>query len=651
MSRPRLIALLLAFLTLVVYLPVVHHGFLNYDDDDYVTNNPMVENGLTFAGVKWAFTTGHASNWHPLTWLSLMLDVTLFGLNAGAMHFVNVLFHAANVALLFVLLLRLTGRVGPSVFIAALFGWHPLHVESVAWIAERKDVLSTFFALLSLLAYAKSVQEKSRRQLGFALLFFALGLMAKPMLVTLPFVMLLVDFWPFRRFNTSTFQRLIVEKVPFFVLTVVSCVVTYLAQSRGHAVAALGTVPLVFRLENAVVAVAHYAVKLFWPEPMAVIYPLVRISFVELAPAAALLILVSLAAWHWRKSRPYFLIGWLWFVGTLVPVIGLVQVGAAAMADRYTYIPSIGFFMAVVFGLDELAGRFPAFRRIVPTGAILLLAVSVFGTEIQLRYWRNSETLFRHSLAVTRNNDIARFDLGLALDQEGKTAEALAQYREALQLNPDRYQIHNNIGIILDQQGRAAAALKEFRDCIKLAPNLATFHNSAGNELVKLGKYDEALKEFAEAGRLDPHSATPHIEIAKVFFREGRDAKAVDELHTALQLEPDNFQILVSAAHYLAANEDASARNARMALTLALKANQLSGHSQPMVYDILGMAFADVGDFSNAVTCAQNALDLANAAKMKHLEPIQQRLDLYQKRRPWRESFRATNSTAKAESP
>ena len=352
MSRPRLIALLLALITLLVYLPVTHSSFLDYDDDDYITNNQMVQNGLTLAGIQWAFTTAHASNWHPLTWLSHMTDCELFGLNPAAHHFVNVLFHAANAVLLFTLVLRLTGALWPAAFVAALFAWHPLHVESVAWVAERKDVLSTFFALLSLLSYVRYAKENRRRCFWVALACFALGLMAKPMLVTLPFVMLLLDFWPVQRFNGSTVQRLLIEKIPFFTLAAISCIVTFLVQ-RNMAVASLELVPMGFRLENVPVAYVAYLSKLIWPSNLAVIYPMpsdFQLPPMKVALAVTLLIFVSAIVWLNRKRTPYLPVGWLWFLGTLVPVIGLVQVGTQAFADRYTYFPAIGLFFMVAFG-------------------------------------------------------------------------------------------------------------------------------------------------------------------------------------------------------------------------------------------------------------------------------------------------------------
>ncbi len=654
MSQTRRIALLLALATFALYLPVARFGFLDFDDNVSVTDNPIVQAGVTWAGVKWAFTTFHAGNWFPLVWLSLMTDCGVFGLNPAGPHLVNALFHAANTALLFVLLWRLTSRLWPAAFIAALFAWHPLHVESVAWISERKDVLSTFFALIALLNYARYVEESKVQGPGSKVCFawclatFALGLMTKPMLVTLPFVMLLLDFWPLKRFSPPAFHlSLLTEKIPFFLLTAVSCGVTFFAQKSGEAVVSLARVPLLLRLENAPVAVMGYMRDFFWPSGLCVIYPMPdRIPAAQAGLSAAVLLLISAAAWHWRKPKPYLLTGWLWFIGTLVPVIGLVQVGGQAMADRYTYIPSIGFFIAAVFLARDLATWVHLPKKIAAAIAAGLCLACILAMEHQLQFWRDSETLFRRAIAVTRNNDIAFANLGAALEGQGRYKAALAADLQAEKLAPGRYQIHNNLGNILDRLGHRDEALAEYRAALRLRPDNAALHNAAGEELAELGRRDEALREFSGAERLDPNDAAPHVGAAKVLFQLGRDAEAVDELRAALRIAPDSFQILATAAHYLAANEDAAARDGRAALALALKANALSGNSQPLVFDALGMAFAATGDFTNAQTCAQNALDLATAAQMKNTGQIRRRLELYQHHQPWLESFRATNAPA-----
>ena len=652
MSRPRLIALLLALGTLVVFLPVGNFGFVNYDDPDYVTENSFVKNGLNGAGIRWAFISFHASNWHPLTWMSHMTDCSLFGVNPGAMHFVNVLFHAANAALLFALLGRLTQKIWPAAFVAALFAWHPLHIESVAWISERKDVLSTFFALLSLLGYAKYVEAskvqspKSKVFFAYGLLAFALGLMAKPMLVTLPFILLLLDFWPLQRFPLSAFRfPLLTEKIPFFLLSVAACVVTCLAQ-RG-AMASLEKVAFSLRLENSLVAYVGYLLKLFWPENLAFFYPLTAPSTTSLAAAGFFLAAISFFVWRARCAWPFVSVGWAWFLGTLVPVIGIVQVGEQAMADRYTYFPAIGIFIIVTFGGLALAERFSIVKKTLVPVAILILAGSVLATENQLRYWRTDETLFGHAVAVAKNNEIAHLNLGVVYEKQGRTAEAMQEYRQALAINPQRAHTHNNIADLLDEAGQPAAALTEYQTALRLDPMTVETQLNLGSLLVELQRFDEAAQYFRHAAELRPADARPHYELGKSLLKQGRDAAAIEEFRTALQRDPENIQILAFTARVLAANENAAGRDGRAALDFAARANDLTGGGLPMVLDALGMAYAENGNFTNAQACAQSVLDLAAQASMKDTGAVQLRLDLYKIQRPWRESFRATNGPVK----
>ena len=643
MSRPRLIALLLALATLLVYLPVGTHQFVNYDDDEYITANPIVKSGITLAGIQWALTTWHASNWHPLTWVSHMVDCWLFGLNPAAHHFVSALFHAANAALLFILLLRLTGAMWPCAFIAALFAWHPLHVESVAWVAERKDVLSTFFALLALLSYAKYVRENDRRSYGCGLIYFGLGLMAKPMLVTLPFVLLLLDYWPLGR--SGEVKKLLREKLPFFLLTAASCVITFLAQHKGEAVVSLKNVSLAYRIENLPVAYATYLQKIFWPDNLAVIYPMPsKFSPYVVTLSVVMLTLISVAIWRARKGSPYLIVGWLWFLGMLVPVIGLVQVGGAALADRYTYFSATGIFLGLTFGVIDLAKRFQLPKMILPVTAIAVLGACVALTNRQLGFWENGETLFRHTVTVTKDNDIALVDLGVALDARGRFEEALGYYREANRIAPGRYQLHNNLGNILDHLGRTEEALAEYREAVRLKPDLAFLHNGTGQMLAKLGRFGEAAAEFNEAMRLDPKYASPHLEQGKLLLQQGRDVAAIDEFRAALRLEPENFLILAHIAHLLAAIDNPEIRDGKMALVLAAKANVLSSGSQPLVLDALAMACAETGDFPNAQEVGAGAVKIATRVKLPGVEQMQQRLELYRIHQPWRESFRATNA-------
>ena len=680
MRRPRFIALLLALITLVAYLPVAHNSFLDYDDNDYVTNNHVVQHGLTWAGVKWAFTSWHAANWHPLTWLSHMLDCELFGLNVGAQHYVNVLFHTANAVLLLLLLFRLTGALWPSAFIAALFAWHPLHVESVAWIAERKDVLSTFFEMLALLAYTRFVAESTRlrsaspRQevrspkskvfYALALLMFALGLMAKPMLVTLPFLLLLLDYWPLKRisdlgfqisnsygkpstFNSqpSTLLRLTLEKWPFFLLSAASCVVTFLAQ-HAEAVLSLEKYPLNLRLGNALLSYVLYLGKAIWPAKLAVIYPLQnQLPWVEVAMAVVFLVVITWLVWKLRRSYPYLLVGWLWFLGTLVPVIGLMQVGKQAMADRYTYVPLIGIFLAVTFSCRDWAVRLRLRPGALVVAGGLILAGCLLATEHQLSYWKDDETLFRHALAVTKNNDVACVNLGIALEKQGGQAEALARYQEALRINSNSVQAHNNLGNLLSEMGKTDEALAQYQEALKLNPMAPLAHDNLGTLLVKSGRFDEAMSQYKEAAQLDPDDFRPHYLMGKALLKQGRDAGAIAEFHEALRLDPEDFQTLAFLACVLASDENPQIRDGKTALGLAVRANTITGGTLPFVFDALGMACAETGDFTNAEEAVQKAIDLAIAARMEKLEPLQQRLELYKKHQPWRESFLATNAS------
>jgi Tfp pilus assembly protein PilF len=696
MSRARFIALLLALGTLLIFWPATRNGFMSYDDGDYVTENSHVQNGLNGPDIEWAFTTFHAANWHPLTWLSHQLDCELFGLNASAQHAVNVLFHAANTVLLFVVLLRLTkknlvGRdsvepklkkevrhretlaspsnnIWPSAFVAALFGWHPLHVESVAWISERKDVLSTFFALLTLIFYERFVAQskiKSRNSKKFysaALLAFACGLMSKPMLVTLPFVMLLLDYWPLARvascrlkvtgsktanLQPSTFNlQLLLEKIPFFTLTAASCVITYIAQSHG-AVKSLQAVPVSYRLENAPVALANYLLKIFWPTHLAVIYPMPNfIPAIDVAISAAVLIFITIAVWLARKSNPFLLMGWFWFVGTLVPVIGLVKVGDAAMADRYTYIPSIGLFIAIAFGAEKISRKIPNSKIIFSVAAFFILASCVALTERQLTFWHDDKSLFGHALRVTKNNADAEINFGAALEAEGNLTGAMQHYREAVRIAPMSADAHANLANLLDDTGHPDEALQEFQTAIQLDPKSVAAHNNYGTLLVELGRYDEATQQYENAMQLDATDWHTPFLMAKVLLKQSRDAEAIPYLKKALALAPDNLDVLIFAAQVLATDENANVRDGQIALQLAQNANALTGGAQPVMLDTLAMADAELGKFDEAQTVASNAIAAAqNFGATNEVFQIRQRLELYKNHQPFRQAF--TNAPAK----
>ncbi len=538
---------------MAAYWPATRNGFINYDDPLYVTSNVHVQSGLTWHNLQWAFGHPVVGNWHPVTMLSHMLDCQVYGLKPWGHHLTSLLLHAANTALVFLLLRSLTGMLWRSWMVAALFGLHPLHVESVAWVAERKDVLSAFFGLLCLIAYARYARKPDNPLSAFsylyywaALVLFALGLMSKPMLVTLPFVLLLLDFWPLQRLNPSTLQRLLVEKIPFFILAAAVSVATYLVQRQTGMMESLQMVPLGARVENALISWCRYLGKLFWPEHLAVFYPYpaqdwpigwVFLAFVALAGLSAFAALQ-------RTRHPYLLAGWLWFCGTLVPVIGLVQVGGQAMADRYTYIPSVGLFIMVVWGACALAARWPSHAIVLGgAGGAAILACAAL-TQQQLGYWQNNETLYHHALAVTESNYLAHHNLGIALFNESQYDDAISQYRDALRVEPDNAEAHYDLGAALAVKGRTHDAISEFQKAIQLNPNNAAAHANLGTALGGEGQVAEAISEYREAVRLQPDNAGFRCALGM----SGRIDEAIVQFQEALRLQPD----YAAARHNLA---------------------------------------------------------------------------------------------------
>ncbi len=559
LSNPVLLCLLLAAATLSVCWPVVHCDFLNYDDPEYFTANPHVLTGLTPANVAWAFTTGHAGNWHPLTWLSLMLDVELFGTGPAGPHFTNLLFHAANTVLLFLLLRRLTGASWRSALVAALFALHPLHVESVAWVAERKDVLSGFFFMLTLLAYANYTQRRPSSSpqspiLNYflALLFFTLGLLCKPMLVTLPLVLLLLDWWPLNRisdfrFPVSDLKHLLLEKIPFFALSAASCVVTFIMQQKYGAVAALVKVPMSSRFENAFVSIVRYLGKAFCPVSLANPYPLPG-HWPALPALSAFALFAGLCgmAVCFRKKFPFGFTGWFWFIGMLVPVIGLVQVGNAAMSDRYTYLPLIGVFIILVWGAGEAAARWRLPRPAIAVIALLLLLVMAGRTRHQISFWQNSGTLFSHTLAVTENNYLAQNNLGTWLSDNGRIAEAMEHFQRSLQIQPDNPDALFNAGNASAKLGNWDAAITNYQSVLRMAPAQADVFNNLGIALAAKKQYAEAVTNFEASLKLNPDFADAHNNLAAVLFIEHRFDEAARHYRQALRLTPNDSRIYIN---------------------------------------------------------------------------------------------------------
>lgn len=656
MDRPRFVLLALALLTLVLYLPVRQHSFLLYDDPEYITANPVVLAGVSGAGIVWAFTAFHAANWHPLTWLSHMVDCELFGPDSGAHHLVNVLWHVLNTVLVFVLMQRLLGKVRPAALVAALFAWHPLHIQSVAWAAERKDVLSTCFGLLAILAYVRWAARGDTSTLAcrlqkqgywLSLCFFVFSLMSKPMLVTLPFLLLLLDLWPLRRCRGLSLsadaqlqikpRQAVLEKCPFFALTLLSCVITYLAQRSGEAVVALEGHAFGARLANAAASYAGYLWKTIWPQNLAVIYPLEKSPSPVLTAAGVLLVVgLGYLGWRLRRERPHLLVGWLWYVGMLVPVIGLVQVGGQAMADRYTYLPLTGIFLVLAVEAERLAGKWNV--RFLAAAAVLVLLALAATTRWQLRYWRDSESLFARALAVTEGNAVAHVNYGMAIEESGRRAEARVQYAAAVRLNPGLAQAHNNLANLLDEPGERETALEHYRTALKLKPQAAQTHANLASLLIAMGRGEEAQQHYAEVQRIAVNDGRPHYTVGKAWLKAGRAAEAIHCLHGAVQRDPEHLPSLAALARVLATGPDPSQRNGRRAVELATRAAELTGGQHPLVMDTLAAAYAEAGQFAAAVETQRRALDLAEGGGPELLEAMRRRLDQYQAGQPWREA-------------
>jgi tetratricopeptide (TPR) repeat protein len=557
-ANGRLCAALLFLAVAGVFMPALTHGFITYDDPVYVTGNAHVAGGLTWQNIRWAFRSTEASNWHPLTWISHMADCQVFGLHPWGHHLTNVLLHATNALLLFILLRGMTRAPWRSLFVAALFGLHPLHVESVAWIAERKDVLSTTFWMLTLWAYArraKKIRAHEAHATGWyllALFFFAAGLMSKPMLVTLPCVLLLLDYWPLERLAGASLRDrwfLLLEKVPFGVLSAAASAVTLFAQKSGGTVGAVEDFPWPVRISNALISYCEYLGKCFAPARLAIFYPF----FAQQPPlwktvaAGVLLATITAVSVALARRRPYLLVGWLWFLGTLVPVIGLVQVGGQSMADRYTYVPLIGVFIMVTWAAGDLAAPWEKGSRVLGYAGAAVLAALTLLTSVQLSYWRDGAALFRHAVSVTENNWVAHANLFATLSKES-SPEAASELQETMRILASFAESYDKKGAELERTpGHSLEAIKDFRTAIRIMPDLAAPHAILGAALAKTpGGLPEAIEEFRVAAKLEPSSPAAHYNLATALAATpGEKSEAVTEYETVTILDPDDFQ-----AHY-----------------------------------------------------------------------------------------------------
>ncbi len=553
LPRPRAaFALGLALLVLVAYEGVRRCGFISFDDDVFVYLNPYVRQGLTLAGLRWAlgadllFESAHADYWMPVTILTRMLDVQLFGLNAAGHHVVNAVLHAANVLLVFFMLDGLTGARWRSAFAAAVLAVHPLTVESVAWVTERKDVLSGLFWLLTVIAYGRYASRRSGGAYAAALAFMALGLMAKPTLVALPLVLLALDFWPLRRWVAVPAARLVVEKAPFFLLAAASAAVTVLSHARGGHLASAAAAPLVSRMANALLALVTYLGQVIWPAHLAVFYPLTAGALISARTVAALAVL-GLLSWilvRGASRRPYLVTGALWFLFALAPVLGLVQTGQQSHADRFMYVPLVGVAIVAAWGAGDLAAARPSLRPLLPWLATAVLVVWTALTRAQVRHWETTVTLFSHAVAVTEGNTLAHMNLARALAARGDAAGAERHYREAIRIRPQDADARTGLGVLLMQQGRVLEALDEHEQARRLNPLSADAVFNLGAAEARLGRTARAADHYAEALRLNPRLGPAHYNWGNLLATQGRWAEAESHFAEAARLRPEDVDVL-----------------------------------------------------------------------------------------------------------
>jgi protein O-mannosyl-transferase len=668
-QRNWLAPLALAGLTLLVFWRVSHHEFLNYDDPDYVTNNPHVKEGLKRDAIRWAFTKlhGEATYWHPITWLSHMLDCDLFGLNPAAHHLINAIIHSLNVILLFALLNNVTGAFWRSLFVAAIFGLHPIQVDTVAWVAERKNVLSTIFLFSTLLFYARYARQPSWRSYLLTIGAYALGLMTKPMLVTVPGILVLLDFWPLRRFRFATpahepsrattpvgNARLVAEKVPFLVMAIASAAVTLLSHKTLGMEHYSHGLPLSLRLANAVVSYVRYIGKIIWPHNLAVFYPHPGAWPIRAVTGSVLLLLVaSFIAFRCWRRYPFVTMGWCWFLGTLVPVLGIVQAGYQAMADRFGYVPMIGLLIAATWGISEWIGsRFSPIpsnavsRTITPATPLALIgSVAIAGciltTSIQLGYWQNSETLWRHALAVTHNNFIAHHNLGHILTLQEKYDEALQHTSEALRLRPDLIESHYTLGCIKDRQHKYDEAIACYEKTLEMKWDWAEVHRALLTACYTAGHTNKAIAHLERLLKLAPENPGGHVELAQALTAENRLAEAVQHYQDAIRLNPNWPVPLNNLSWIFATAADDKLRKSAEAISLAQRACELTNWRAPLTIGTLAAAYAEHGEFEKAIELAEQARTLAEQGQNAELIARNDKLiALYRQKKPYHEPSR-----------
>ena len=649
-----LVYLFLTATTWLVFGQTVAHDFVNFDDHVYIYDNPLVTGGLTTSGIVDAFTHPHSRNWHPLTTISHMLDCQLYGLNAGGHHFTNVALHTIAVLLLFRVLRGTTGALWSSALVAALFAIHPLHVESVAWLSERKDVLSAVLFMLTLAAYVRYARAPSLGRYCIVAMIFALGLMSKPMLVTVPFVFLLLDYWPLRRFDKverfkpgsgitrSLNQRpsfLFLEKTSLLVLSGLSCLVTIWAQDQ--ATGSLGQLPFTWRLSNTLVSYIEYVRQTFWPARLAVFYPYPNnpLSIWKVTLASAFLLTVSAIAIFLRKKRPYVLTGWFWYVGMLVPVIGIVQIGEQGHADRYTYLPHIGLFLLIVWGAADLANTRHFRREYLWLAATITIAVLSYGAAVQTSFWKNSERLWDHTLSVTSDNDFAHNNLGFLHLRRGELDKAISHFETALKIRSGKSQtrynlgtalVHVNLANALAREGRPEEAIVHYEQAVKLRSDYGDAYYNLGSVLFQQGRIDDAIAQWQKALAIQPNDATAHTSLGNAFLQKGWPEKAIVHYQRAVEIDPSEVSARNNMAWVLATSSDPSIRNGAKAVSLAAEAVEISGGKEATFYRTLAASYGECGKFADAIAAAEKGEMIAISRGDSHLaRTFEKDIDLY----------------------
>jgi len=654
MAKNKLVLIIYLFLavtTLIAFFQVGNLGFINFDDEDYITQNPPIQNGITIRGLYWAFTTGHSSNWHPLTWISHMLDIQLFGLNPYGHHVTNLLFHLASVLLLFFVLNRMTKALWQSAFVAALFALHPLHVQSVAWVSERKDVLSTFFWMLTLVAYAYYSERPRFKSYLVVVASFALGLMAKPMLVTLPFVLLLLDYWPLERFASkkpaqpiraeetspvstgrkkrktgkhaltnivkiekpagkilkwATIRPLVMEKIPLFALAAVSCVVTYIAQNKSGAVASIEIYTPAIRITNAFVSYFFYIAKTIWPHNLAVFYPHPGLwPLWQVLGATLFLVAVTYAVIRMAKQFPCLPVGWFWFTGTLVPVIGIMQVGAQAMADRYTYIPSIGLFVMAAWGIPEIFRKRRYGKEVLAATSALCLLAFLILTWRQVGYWRDSITLYDHALEVTEGNYLIYNNRGLTYYDLGNHKRAIEDFDRAVQFRPRFAPAYANRGNALTHLGDYAQAIRDFDMAIKIDPLYAQAWTNRGNAYSAAGNYTRGIEDLSRAIEINPENAQAYSDRGAAWAGIGNQKQALEDFNRAIGIDPRYAEAYCNRGLFYQSHGEY-----RKAIDDYDKAIEYNTAHKAEAFCGRGVAYEHLGDHRSAINDYEKAIEI-----------------------------------------